>query len=123
MAIDDAMYLIYPLREEWFSLITEKVTRKPLSVEAPLCSRICAWKNPQVARTLIDTHFPSIYMDNLVVFKLFFFVIEVPINAMTTAPAHPTLTSNRLCSTADVCVFHGGIFYIQARQGGNFPRY
>ena len=62
VAIDDVMYLIYPLREEWFSLITEKVSQKPLSVEAPLCSRICAWKNPQVARTLIDTHFPGIYM-------------------------------------------------------------
>ena len=60
----------------------------------------CAWKkNPQVARTPIWTHFPSIYMDNLVIFKLFF-VIEVPINPMTTAPAHLTPTSNRLCYPA-----------------------
>ena len=38
-------------------------------------------------------------MDNLVIFKLFF-VIEVPINPMTTAPAHLTPTSNRLCYPA-----------------------
>ena len=74
-------------------------TQKLMSVDAPLCCRMCMEKNPQVARTPIWTHFPSIYMDNLVIFKLFF-VIEVPINPMTTAPAHLTPTSNRLCYPA-----------------------
>ena len=74
-------------------------TQKLMSVDAPLCCRMCMEKNPQVARTPIWIHFPSIYMDNLVIFKLFF-VIEVPINPMTTAPAHLTPTSNRLCYPA-----------------------
>lgn len=69
------------------------------------------------------THISLVFTWQFSRFQIIFFVIEVPINAMTTAPAHPTLTSNRLCSTADVCAFHGGIFYIQARQGENFPRY
>ena len=100
----------------------EKIpTQKLMSVDAPLCCRMCMEKKPSSSKNTHLNTLPKYLHGQFSHFQIIFcdWSANQPNDYCTSSPDSNKQQVMLPCS---VCIFLKGSFYIQVGQGKNFPR-